>query len=204
MRRICAVAAGLMLLASGMVSAQGPQLGLPDFSGPVILGPARTYQVAPHTFAQGGPAFAQPQPMVPSLAPLLTAPAYEEPLQPIPDGPPVSMGAATGCDLFPNVKYHNTNKISPCAVPMIVGIKDPCAPKKKCSACAKCGHTCDSCAAAPQCVYVKICVPTCGCPKVRVKRDGDKIRYDYGKYAIDVVSRNGKIFVDYDKALFPL
>jgi len=71
---------------------------------------------------------------------------------------------------------------------MIVSVKDPCSCKKT---------TC--CCETPKCVNVKICVPPCDCPKVKVTRHGFKTRYDFGKYAVDIISKpNGDILVDYD------
>jgi hypothetical protein len=45
---------------------------------------------------------------------------------------------------------------------------------------------------------VKICVPPCGCAKVKVSREGRRVKYDYGKYSVEVTSKNGKVYVDYD------
>lgn len=129
--------------------------------------------------------------------PRLTTPDYRGPavfgpqtilgqsdLQPIPELAPMPM--PRGCDLYDCVRYKNLGKIAPCAEPMIISIKDPCAPKKP------------NCCEPIRCVNVKICVPPCDCPKVKITRHGSKIRYDFGKYAVDVISRNGEILVDYD------
>ena len=114
------------------------------------------------------------------------------PLSPTPEiqysGPAGQMPVVTMVDptLFACVKYRDTRNIAPCAVPIIVQVPDPCTPRDRCG-----------CTVRP-CVNVEICVPTCGCPKVCVTRHGNKTRYDYGKYAIDIVSVNGKVVVDYD------
>ena len=75
----------------------------------------------------------------------------------------------------------------------IVMVKDPCpAPCDPCNRCAT---------PAPKCVAVQICVPPCSTcpPKVTCKRCGEYVRYDFGKYAVDIYSnRNGTILVDYD------
>ena len=85
---------------------------------------------------------------------------------------------------YSHVKYKNKCKIAPCAETMVVSVIDPCT--KKCD--------CET-----HCVQVKICAPTCGCPKIKVSRTGRHVRYDFGKYAIDIYSnRNGTILVDYD------
>jgi hypothetical protein len=114
-------------------------------------------------------------------------------VQPVPEmgpaaagGPPIAM--APGLALYPRVKYHDKRHIAPCAVPMIVAVRDPCANRDPCSACGP-----------PKCVLVEICVPPCGCPKICTKHDGAKVRYDYGKYAVNITSRHGIIVVDYDR-----
>lgn len=88
--------------------------------------------------------------------------------------------------LFECVRYRATRNIAPCAVPIIVQVPDPCTPRDRCG-----------CTVRP-CVNVQICVPACGCPNVCVTRNGNKTRYDYGKYAVNVISLNGRIVVDYD------
>jgi len=87
--------------------------------------------------------------------------------------------------LFHAVKYKDLDEMSPCAVTKIVKVKDPCA----------CDHDCNCC--GPKCVYVKICVPPCACEDVRCRRNGDRIRYDYGDYKVDVRVKRGYIEVDY-------
>lgn len=127
----------------------------------------------------------------------------QAPLQPVPDavsavpaGPAApAVGAApipaqsAAIPLFQCVKYKDRRKIAPCAVPMIVMVKDPCA---KCD-------PCNPCAAAP-CVAVEICVPPCSAcpPKVCCKRGGEYVSYDFGKYRVEIRSRNGVVKVDYD------
>lgn len=106
--------------------------------------------------------------------------AHQE-LTPVPEVP--MMGGAI--ELFHCVKYKDLDEMSPCAVPKIISVKDPCA----------CDDPCNCC--GPKCVYIQICVPPCGCEDVTCKRDGDRIRYDYGEYAVDVRVKNGYIEVDY-------
>ena len=90
--------------------------------------------------------------------------------------------------LFHCVRYEDLRNIHPCAVTKIVSIKDPCWKPDPCSC---------ECQVAP-CVLVKICVPPCGCPKVRVTRNGSKVKFDYGKYEVEISSKNGIVKVDYD------
>ena len=84
--------------------------------------------------------------------------------------------------LFTRVKYTDVHEMSPCAAPKLIMVKNPCA--------------CDSCC-EPQMVCIEICVPTCGCEEVTCRRFGNRIRYDYGKYAVDVRIKHGYIQVDY-------
>ena len=84
--------------------------------------------------------------------------------------------------LFTRVKYTDVHEMSPCAAPKIITVKNPCAG--------------DSCC-EPQTVCIEICVPTCGCEEVTCRRFGNRIRYDYGKYAVDVRIKRGYIQVDY-------
>lgn len=79
-------------------------------------------------------------------------------------------------------------KPAPCSVPKhtcSVPKHTCCAPKPVCNCCK------------PKYVYIKICVPSCGCERVRVSRNGDRITYDYGKYSVDIRVRRGYIVVDY-------
>lgn len=112
--------------------------------------------------------------------------------QPVPHGQPVPTQTV---QLYPYVKYEDLDNRHPCAVTKIVAVPDPC---KRCrhhgrDCCQQCG---------PGCVYVQICVPPCGCPKVKVKRHGRKIEFDYGDYEVEIESKNGVVEVDYDDGLF--
>ena len=111
------------------------------------------------------------------------------PLAPIPEiqysGPVTAMPMmASTVEVYQNVRYRGERNIAPCAKPIIVQIPDPCACKTACC--------------PTPCVNVQICVPQCGCPCVKVTRCGDKVRYDYGKYAVNVISARGRVIVDYD------
>ena len=102
-------------------------------------------------------------------------------LEPVPADPE----AGTAVELFHHVKYKDHDEIAPCAVPKIIKVKDPCA----------CHSACDCC--EPKCVSIKICVPPCACEDIKVSHDGDRIKYDYGEYAVDVRIKKGYIEVDY-------
>lgn len=94
--------------------------------------------------------------------------------------------------LYKCVKYRDERKIAPCAVPMVVMVKDPCWRDDPCDPCD-----------APRCVAVKICVPPCSeCPpRISCRCGGAVVRYDFGKYAVDIRSQRGVVVVDYDRKL---
>ncbi|MEQ9406724.1 MAG: hypothetical protein RIK87_03320 [Fuerstiella sp.] len=137
-----------------------------------------------------------------SLAILIAGPVSAIDLTPVPAAPgtvlpaPIHDVAADGpvyvdqapIPLYTNVKYVDLKEMHPCAVPKIIRVNDPCACKDPCNCCG------------PQCVYIQICVPPCDCNEVvKCRKDGDRLRYDYGKYAVDVRVKKGFIVVDYQK-----
>ena len=85
---------------------------------------------------------------------------------------------ATPIAMYHNVKVKDRRNIAPCAVPTIVQVPDPCNP---------------GC-----CVGVEICVPPCDKPCIKTSKCGTKVKYDYGKYAVEITSARGKVTVDYD------
>lgn len=93
-----------------------------------------------------------------------------------------------GEPLFQAVKYVDKHEMHPCAVTKIVRVNNPCLGKHSCNTCCE-----------PECVYIQICIPPCGCETVRCRKHGDRVRYDYGKYAVDVRVKKGFIVVDYQK-----
>lgn len=124
-----------------------------------------------------------------SLPPLPgTEPAesdYIVPIEPRPELVPVPYTPAPTVELYRNVRYRDERKISPCAVPMIVMVPDPCIDR------------CDPCVER-RCVAVKVCVPDCE-PCIKVSRDGYRVKYDFGKYAVTLTSARGRVLVDYDR-----
>lgn len=114
------------------------------------------------------------------------APMAEPGMQPL----PANGNAVT---LFQCVKYKDEKNIAPCAVPMIVTVKDPCP--VCCDPCNRCNTCCE-----PKCVAVQICVPPCNAcpPRVTCKKGGEYVKYDFGKYSVEIVSRKGVVTVDYD------
>ncbi|MCH8830486.1 MAG: hypothetical protein IID45_12995 [Planctomycetes bacterium] len=113
------------------------------------------------------------------------APGVGGKIQPMPAG---KTGGGKGA-LFPCVVYEDLDNVHPCAVSKIVCIVDPCWKPDPCSCCKP---------QKPRCVQVKICVPPCCRPRVKVSKDGRKVTYDYGKYEVELKSKKGKVYVDYD------
>jgi len=99
----------------------------------------------------------------------------------MPEAAPMEEGTI---QLFPCVRYEDLHNIHPCAVKKVVAVTDPCHDRKSCC--------------PPKQVYVEICVPPCGCVKVRKSCRGHKVKYDYGKYTVEITSKRGKVHVDYD------
>lgn len=140
--------------------------------GAVLVSASSVMAAGPQLFGQ--PVYFQDAPP----APAGTAP-HAHP-QPVAAGPVA---------LFNCVKYKDLDEMAPCAVPLVVKVKDPCP--------TSCCNPCNCC--APKCVSIKICVPPCACcpPRIKCSRNGDRIRYDYGEYAIDIRVKKGYIEVDY-------
>lgn len=91
---------------------------------------------------------------------------------------------AHGLELYCNVKYLTTRRMHPCAVEKIVSVPNPCY------------DPCNPCSGAP-CVFVKICVPPCGCEHVSCGLNGRRLNYDYGQYGVRITVRGDKIVVVY-------
>ena len=93
-----------------------------------------------------------------------------------------------------NATLHEKSRLSiattlnECGIPDFVPVPDP-------SAC-DCRH-CNACC-APQLVSIKICVPPGPCRRVKVRHGGRRIKYDYGKYEVEIKVRDGYVKVDYD------
>jgi hypothetical protein len=114
-----------------------------------------------------------PSEAVPAPAP--TAPAAIEGLS---YGSVVSEGVAA----YPHVRVGDPHKVAPGAVPVLVAVRDP-------NACRK---------GPAGMVFVQVCLPPCPPCKVSVNKLGTKVELDYGKYEVDLISRNGVVIIDYD------
>jgi hypothetical protein len=84
--------------------------------------------------------------------------------------------------LYPHVRVKDGDDVAPGAVPIVVAVRDP-----------------NTCRKEPAgLVFVQVCVPTCPLCKVRVNRWGTEVKLDYGKYEVEIRSRNGLVTIDYD------
>lgn len=87
--------------------------------------------------------------------------------------------------LYERVVYRGTRKVCPDYVPYLVEVPLP-QPKRGCVSCEPCF------------ALVKICVPPCKVPCVRVRRDGYTLLYDFGESVVKVaVRRDGRVIVNY-------
>lgn len=156
--------------------------------GPSLFGRRTSFfQVPPAPGPQPMPEYSAPQltPM-PEAYPPLPEGSYVLPGQPGPGAfEPGTLGPIVGdtFGLYPCVKYEDKDHIHPCAVKKIIAVKDT---RPKC----ECGPT--------GCVYVAICVPEHICPEVDVDDDGREITYDFGDYKVEIESKKGTVYVDYD------
>jgi hypothetical protein len=126
--------------------------------------------------------FRRQVPPAPTGGPLLAPEPASAASEPVP-----AAAAPQVIELYPCVQYSDGDNVHPCAVHTVVAVKDPTC----------CSHPCDCC--QPACVYVEICVPPNCTYCYDVKRhDGSKVEYDYGDYEIEITSRNGVVYLDYD------
>jgi hypothetical protein len=134
-----------------------------------------------------GGLFGQAAP-VPSPAPITPVPdpAYstsDPPVTqtiPMPDASnPIVVGQPI--QLFEDVRYRAVRNIAPCAIPTIIQVADPCNK----STCCK------------NCVCIEVCMPPCEPNCVKVSRDGNAVRYDFGKYAVTARTVGNHIVVRY-------
>ncbi len=174
MKRTLLCGVCVALLATCVVAAEGRivRTSVPTAFAPILLGQS------------GG------IPMPDSLSPV-PDPYYSQlnqyPTSPYSAQSPVMGGSGysisgSASEIYQNVRYRGERNISPCAVSTIIQVPDPCSK----DACCK------------TCVNVQVCVPPCDPRHIKVTRDGNKVRYDYGKYAVVVRSTNRQVVVHYE------
>ena len=92
-------------------------------------------------------------------------------------------------ELYSDVTYRHTRRIAPCAIPYLVQVPVTTTCCDPCTCCVTCKTSC---------VTIKLCVPPCKTPCVKVRRDGEKYIYDFGKYEVKVtVRKSGRVIVNY-------
>lgn len=136
----------------------------------------------------------------------------EAPGAPVEAAPAPIAAHAEAITLYECVKYEDLDHIAPCAEEIIVKVANPCWKPTPCGCCAP---------AVPKCVYVAICVPkkqpcckpapvSCCAPapapvccedkepKITCRDGGRYVKYDYGKYRVEIRVKGDKVVVDYD------
>jgi hypothetical protein len=215
MRALGVWTSAVVLLAVSVASAAGPRGAGARNAGPTLVPATRTPAAARGTGAvrrvsapqgpalglaedeyydpQGGPVLQPPAPggLAPEMGEVLpegyVTPQIERQLLPGFEPQPL---AQCSVPLYERVRYRQERKTHPCAVPMYVMIPDPCwRPDPR--------GPCDQ---VPPCVAVEVCVPPCSVcpPRITCRRRGAVIRYDFGKYAVNIRSVRGVVVVDYD------
>jgi hypothetical protein len=89
-------------------------------------------------------------------------------------------------ELYRRVKYDDRDDAHPRGVKQLVAVRDPRACRKVCDCCG------------PRLVFVEVCVPPHGCPKVKVSKDAGKVELDYGEYEIEIEVEDDEIEVEYE------
>lgn len=177
MKKAVLLSLGFAMVASLAVAGEGRGIrsSFPASIAPALVGQSGDIAVPPALSPTPDPAYA-PAGQVPGS---VYSPApYGTAHSPIVSGP--SYGAPV--EIYQNVKYRATRNIAPDAIPTIIQVPDPCNK----DACCK------------TCVNVQVCAPPCEPCKVRVTRDGSNVRYDYGKYAVNVRSIGKHVVVHYE------
>lgn len=85
-----------------------------------------------------------------------------------------------------HVVVKDACEIAPNAIPIVVAVRDPHLGRFGSRGCVE------------RLAYVEVLVPPCPLLKCRVSPCRTKVRLDYGRYEVDIVSRNGCIEIDYD------
>ncbi|MEP3481303.1 MAG: hypothetical protein ABJZ55_18830 [Fuerstiella sp.] len=139
---------------------------------------ASPYQVAPH----GGHLPAPPLPG--SQLPIAPLPSVPVPGQF--DHLPHQLGQIVTCSVpvFTHVHVESACRIAPNAVPTLVAVRDPNLGRFR---------TC-----IEQMVYIEVLAPPSPPRRVKVSACRTRVRLDYGRYEVTIVSRDGHVTVEYD------
>lgn len=101
---------------------------------------------------------------------------------------PHQIGEIVTCNvtLEPHVVIEDACEVAPNAVPVIIAVRNPHLGRYRSRGCVE------------SLVYVEVLVPPCPPQRVRVSPCKTKVRLDYGRYEVDITSRNGCVEIDYD------
>ncbi len=81
------------------------------------------------------------------------------------------------------VTYKDIDEMHPAAKPMTVWVLDP--------------HYKDCNCTQRKLVPIQICVPPCSIPEIKVKKDGARVTYQYGRYGVAIRVYDDFVEVDY-------
>ena len=84
-----------------------------------------------------------------------------------------------------HVEIRNACRVAPGAIPAVIAVRDPHLGRFRSRGCVE------------QLAYVEILVPQCPLQRVRVSPCKTRIRLDYGKYEIDITSKNDCVVINY-------
>jgi hypothetical protein len=153
--------------------------GIPVFQAPVPADPGQRSELISEV---------PPSPVYRPLVPPPVATFDIPPTLPVVQAPTepnyTPVLTAPAIPMFERVRYVGERKKAPDAVTRVIVIKDPTQRR--------------AAAADPErCVAIEICVPPCECEKVTPNKSGNRIRYNYGKYGVEVRIKNGRVVVAY-------
>ncbi len=94
------------------------------------------------------------------------------------------LAEAPTIQMFEKVRYTGKRKVAPNAVTKLVIIRDPSQPKRTAPTCRNC-------------VAIEICVPPCACESIKANKAENVVRYNYGKYGVEVRIKKGRVVVQY-------
>ena len=149
--------------------------------------PYHSVAVQPAPLYLSGPGYPGTACVTAGIPEIPLAPLQFEPPHPNLLAMPHQIGEIVDCQvpLVAGVRIEDPENIAPGAVPVVVAVRDPCLPPWV-----------EGC--TDSVVYVEVCVPQCPLQKLTISPCRTRIKLDFGRYAVDVKSRDGRIVVDYD------
>lgn len=100
---------------------------------------------------------------------------------------PHELGQVVTCPvpIETHVEIRNACRIAPGAIPTIIAVRDPHLGNFRSRGCVE------------QLAYVEVLAPQCPLRSMRVSPCKTRIRLDYGKYEIDITSKNDCVVINY-------